>query len=53
VEKPHGKQSTERLKRWEGNIKMDLREIGYEAVNWIGPNSRCWYEHYETFRFYF
>jgi hypothetical protein len=22
--------------RWEENIKMDLREIGWEDVNWIG-----------------
>jgi hypothetical protein len=23
--------------RWEGNIKMDLREIGIDGVNWIQP----------------
>jgi hypothetical protein len=22
-------------RRWEGNIKMDLREIGIDAANWI------------------
>jgi hypothetical protein len=21
--------------RWEGNIKMDLKEIGWEGVDWI------------------
>jgi hypothetical protein len=21
--------------RWEGNIKMDLRDIGWEGVDWI------------------
>jgi hypothetical protein len=21
--------------KWEGNIKMDLREIGYEEMKWI------------------
>jgi uncharacterized protein YebE (UPF0316 family) len=24
-----------RTHRWEDNIKMDLREIGYEVVDWI------------------
>jgi hypothetical protein len=22
-------------RRWENNIKIDLREIGYECVDWI------------------
>jgi hypothetical protein len=22
-------------RRWEDNIKMDLREIGWESVNWM------------------
>jgi hypothetical protein len=22
-------------RRWEGNIKMDLREIGIDGANWI------------------
>jgi len=22
-------------RRWDGNIKMDLREIGIDGVNWI------------------
>jgi hypothetical protein len=36
VGRPEGKRSLERPKsRWEDNIKMDLREIGIDAVNWI------------------
>jgi len=23
------------MRRWEGNIRMDLREIGWEYVDWI------------------
>jgi hypothetical protein len=23
--------------RWEDNIKMELREVGYEGMDWIGP----------------
>jgi hypothetical protein len=22
-------------RRWEGNIKIDLREIGYDGMDWI------------------
>jgi hypothetical protein len=34
--KPEGKRPLERYRRrWEGNIRMDLREIGWEAVDWI------------------
>jgi len=34
--KPEGKRSLGRPKRtWEDNIRMDLREIGYEGVEWI------------------
>jgi hypothetical protein len=29
--KPLGKSR----RRWEGNIRMDLREIGWEFVDWI------------------
>jgi hypothetical protein len=25
-----------RRRRWEDNMKMDLREIGIHGVNWIG-----------------
>ena len=34
--KPIGKRSLGRSKRrWEGNIKMDLEEIGINAGNWV------------------
>jgi hypothetical protein len=33
---PEGKRLLGRLRhRWEDNIKMDLREIGIDGVNWI------------------
>jgi hypothetical protein len=36
VGKPKGKRPLERLRcRWEDNIKMDLREIGWGGINWI------------------
>jgi hypothetical protein len=36
VGKPDGKSSLGRPKRgWEKNIIMDLREIGWEDVDWI------------------
>jgi hypothetical protein len=36
VEKPEGKRSLERLeRRWEDNIKMYLREIGWGGMDWI------------------
>jgi hypothetical protein len=36
VRKPEGKgQLTRHRHRWEGNIRMDLREIGWEVVDWI------------------
>jgi hypothetical protein len=31
MEEPLGRPRS----RWEDNIKMDLREIGMEGVNWI------------------
>jgi hypothetical protein len=31
-----------RRRRWEDNIKMDLREIGIDGVNWIGlKRAKC------------
>jgi hypothetical protein len=24
------------MRRWEDNIRMDLREVGYGCVDWIG-----------------
>jgi hypothetical protein len=37
VGKPEGKRSLGRLRcRWVDNIKMDLAEIGWGSVDWIG-----------------
>jgi hypothetical protein len=37
VGKPEGKRRLGRpKKRWVGNIKMDLGEIGWGGVDWIG-----------------
>ena len=34
--KPEGKRPLGRhRRRWEGNIKMDLREVGCGVMNWI------------------
>jgi hypothetical protein len=36
VGKPEGKRPLGRLRRrWVDNIKMDLREIGWDGVDWI------------------
>jgi hypothetical protein len=36
VGRPEGKRPLGRpRRRWENNIKMDLREIGIEGKNWI------------------
>jgi hypothetical protein len=36
VGKPEGKRPLERRRRrWEDNIRMDLREIGWGGVDWI------------------
>jgi hypothetical protein len=36
VGKPEGKRPLERPRnRWENGNKMDLRETGYEGVEWI------------------
>jgi hypothetical protein len=36
VEKPEGKRPLGKLIcRWVGNIKMDLREIGWGGIDWI------------------
>jgi hypothetical protein len=36
VGRPEGRRSSGRYKhRWDGNIKMDLQEIGLESVDWI------------------
>jgi hypothetical protein len=34
--RPEGKRPLGRpRRRWKGNIKMDLREIGIDGANWI------------------
>jgi hypothetical protein len=36
VGKPEGKRPLGRRRsRWEDNIKMDLREIGWDSMDWI------------------
>ena len=36
VGKPEGKRSLGRpRRRWEDNIRMDLREVGCECVDWM------------------
>jgi hypothetical protein len=36
VEKPEGRRSLGRPKcKWLDNIKMDLREIGWDGMDWI------------------
>jgi hypothetical protein len=36
VEKPEGKRPLGRLgHRWEDNKKIDLREIGWDGMDWI------------------
>jgi hypothetical protein len=35
VEKPEEKSSPGRRNRWEGNIKTDFQELGWEGMDWI------------------
>jgi hypothetical protein len=36
VGEPEGKRSLERSRhRWEDNIRVDLKKIGWEGVDWI------------------
>jgi len=36
VGKPEGKRPLGRpLRRWEDNIKMDIKEVGYGSMDWI------------------
>jgi hypothetical protein len=40
VRKPKGIRPLGRnRRRWKGNIRMYLRDIGWEVVDWIHPNS--------------
>jgi hypothetical protein len=37
--KPEGKRPLGRImRRWEDNTEMDLREIGWEYVDWTGTS---------------
>jgi hypothetical protein len=45
VGKPEGKRPLGRpRRRWVDNIKMDLREIVWDGVDWIEPSGtiKCW-----------
>ena len=36
VDKPTGKKPLGRIRRrWEDNIRMDLKEMGFNATNWV------------------
>jgi hypothetical protein len=36
VGKPEGRRLLERSRRrWEDNIKMDLRDVGFGSIDWI------------------
>jgi hypothetical protein len=38
VGKPEGKRLLEKPRyKWEDNIKIDLREIGWGGMDWIDP----------------
>jgi hypothetical protein len=45
VGRPEGNRPLERTRRrWEDNIKMDLREIGIDVANWIHlAQDRVWW----------
>jgi hypothetical protein len=45
VRKPEGKRPLRRSRRrWEDGIRMDVREMGWESVEWIrlAQNSNRW-----------
>jgi hypothetical protein len=36
IERPEGKRPLRRLRRrWDDNIRIELREIGWEGVDWM------------------
>jgi hypothetical protein len=45
VRKSEGKRPFSRpMHRWEGNIRMDLKEIGWEGMDWVqlAQNKNKW-----------
>jgi hypothetical protein len=51
VEKPKGKSPLGRTRRrWEANVRMDLREIRWRAMDWIelAEDGKQWRELVET-----
>jgi hypothetical protein len=39
VGRPEGRRPlARRRRRWENNLKMDLREIGIDGAKWIQPD---------------
>jgi hypothetical protein len=51
VGKPEGKRPLGRLRRrWVDNIKMDLREVGWDGRDWIdlAQDSDWWRAHVNT-----
>jgi hypothetical protein len=46
VGRPEGKRPLGRLRqRWEGNIKMDLQDVGWGVMDWIdmGQDRGMWW----------
>jgi len=45
LENLKGRHHTQHRNRWEDNIRMDLREIGWEGVDWIHVGEdRDWWQ---------
>jgi hypothetical protein len=44
VRKPKGRDHAEDMRTWEDNIKMDLRKMGWEGVEWmhLAQNTDQW-----------
>jgi hypothetical protein len=41
LENRRGRDNLEEGRRWEDNIRMDLREIGWEGVDWMQLTQAC------------
>jgi hypothetical protein len=53
--KPEGRRILARPRhRWEGHVKTDLREIGFEGVDWIhlAQDRNRWWALVNTFGFH-